>query len=159
MSKTLRPSRRAVVKGAAWAVPVVAVASAAPAMALSGAVTFTQSGACKSPGDSCKTFPKGYRFTGTISSTWSCTITITSATFTTLSGSTPGTLSLDTPIQVPSGTTPNFVLTVNSSNSANAVFSVRVDFTYTDCHGNSQSDSTILTVTGTPPDCSCPPAT
>lgn len=34
-------SRRTVVKGAAWAVPVVAVASAVPAMAASPCVTFT----------------------------------------------------------------------------------------------------------------------
>jgi len=42
-------SRRTVVVGTAWAVPAIVVASAAPAMALSGPVTFTGVG-CKSPG-------------------------------------------------------------------------------------------------------------
>ena len=49
-------SRRTVVVGTAWAVPAIVVASAAPAMALSGPVTFTGR-ACKSPGN-----PKRYLF-------------------------------------------------------------------------------------------------
>ena len=57
-------SRRTVLAGAAWSVPVIAVASAAPAMAASPPVTilFGQSTACTIPGesqrDSC--FEKGY---------------------------------------------------------------------------------------------------
>lgn len=42
-------SRRTIVAGTAWAVPAIVVASAAPAFALSGPVTFTGR-ACKSPG-------------------------------------------------------------------------------------------------------------
>src|SRR5262245_32612177 len=55
------PSRRTVVKGAAWAVPAVVVAGAAPAMAASpGFLTFTGR-ACKLPGNSTSTF-KGFVF-------------------------------------------------------------------------------------------------
>ena len=58
---TAPPSRRSVVKGAAWAVPAIAVASAAPTVAASaGFLTFTGS-ACKLPGNSSSTF-KGYVF-------------------------------------------------------------------------------------------------
>ncbi|TQM63986.1 hypothetical protein [Humibacillus xanthopallidus] len=55
------PSRRSVVKGAAWAVPAVAVAAAAPTVAASqGPLTFT-GGACKLPGNANDIF-KGYVF-------------------------------------------------------------------------------------------------
>lgn len=54
-------SRRRVVAGAAWSVPAVMVASAAPAVAASpGFLTFTGE-ACKLPGNSSDTF-KGYVF-------------------------------------------------------------------------------------------------
>jgi hypothetical protein len=58
---TTPPSRRSVVKGAAWAVPAVVVAAAAPTVAASaGFLTFSGS-ACKLPGNSQDTF-KGYVF-------------------------------------------------------------------------------------------------
>jgi len=58
---TTSPSRRSVVKGAAWAVPAIAVASAAPTVAAStGFLTFTGS-ACKLPGSSSSNY-KGYVF-------------------------------------------------------------------------------------------------
>lgn len=54
----LRPSRRSVVKGAAWAVPAVAVAAAAPSAAASPppppVINFGQSEFCKLPGSSTK---------------------------------------------------------------------------------------------------------
>lgn len=55
MTTTTRgPSRRTLVKGAAWSVPVVAVAGAAPAHAASQETWFEDLGlACKSPGNSC----------------------------------------------------------------------------------------------------------
>jgi hypothetical protein len=56
-------SRRTVVVGTAWAVPAIVVASAAPAMALSGPVTFTGR-ACKSPGN-----PKRYIFELSVTNT------------------------------------------------------------------------------------------
>jgi hypothetical protein len=55
------PSRRSVVKGAAWAVPAVVVAGAAPTVAASeGFLTFTGR-ACKLPGNSQSIF-KGFVF-------------------------------------------------------------------------------------------------
>ncbi|KRF43276.1 hypothetical protein ASH01_15875 [Terrabacter sp. Soil811] len=55
------PSRRSVVKGAAWAVPAVVVAGAAPTVAASsGPLAFT-GGACKLPGNSTDIL-KGYVF-------------------------------------------------------------------------------------------------
>jgi hypothetical protein len=61
----LRPSRRTVVKGAAWAVPAVAVAASTPASAASPEppeIDFGQSQLCKLPGNSAaeKCFNKGY---------------------------------------------------------------------------------------------------
>lgn len=53
-------TRRTVVKGAAWAVPAIAVAGAMPATAVSGNISFSPTVACKSPGASCETFYKGY---------------------------------------------------------------------------------------------------
>lgn len=49
-------TRRTVVKGAAWAVPAIAVAGAMPATAVSGNISFSPTVACKSPGASCETF-------------------------------------------------------------------------------------------------------
>jgi hypothetical protein len=54
-------SRRTVVKGAAWSVPVMMVGSAAPAMAMSPFLSFNGD-ACKNPGKSCKDFPKSYTY-------------------------------------------------------------------------------------------------
>ena len=58
-------SRRTLAKGAAWAVPAVAVAAATPAMAKSGGPPqVTVLDACKQPGKSCAPeFSKGYTFT------------------------------------------------------------------------------------------------
>ncbi len=56
------PSRRSVVKGAAWAAPVIVAAQGAPALAASQAPPLTFSGrACKLPGNSTSIF-KGYVF-------------------------------------------------------------------------------------------------
>ena len=56
-------SRRTVAKGIAWSVPAVVVASAAPAYAASSAPpSVSNATACKNPGGSCKTRPKGYSF-------------------------------------------------------------------------------------------------
>jgi hypothetical protein len=55
------PSRRSVVKGAAWAVPAVVVAGAAPTVAASAGFLTLNGNACKLPGNSQSTF-KGYVF-------------------------------------------------------------------------------------------------
>lgn len=63
MTEERRPkgiSRRTIVKGAAWAVPTIPLVAAAPAYAVSGTVTGQFLSACKSPGNSCAAYPKGY---------------------------------------------------------------------------------------------------
>jgi hypothetical protein len=56
-------SRRTVAKGVAWSVPTIAMVTAGPTMATSGPEpTFRFISACKSPGNSCSVFPKGYDF-------------------------------------------------------------------------------------------------
>ena len=56
-------SRRTLAKGAAWSVPAVALASAAPALASSIQTppTVTVGDACKYPGNSCDGYKKAYR--------------------------------------------------------------------------------------------------
>lgn len=75
-------SRRSVAKGMAWSVPVVAVATAAPAIAASGTPPKGQvNKACKQPGNSCGEygFVKGYTFTVTITNTSNKTIYVYTA--------------------------------------------------------------------------------
>lgn len=65
-------SRRTIVKGAAWAVPAVAVAGAAPAVAVSPPIIPTPAGnACKHPGN-----PKWYHFTFCFENTSATSITV-----------------------------------------------------------------------------------
>ncbi len=77
-SEGARPSgtnRRTVVKGAAWAVPAVAVASAAPALAASPCLTATFGGnSCKQPG-SGNNF--GYRLVICFTNNCTSSVTIT----------------------------------------------------------------------------------
>jgi hypothetical protein len=65
-AEPLRPSRRTVVRGAAWATPVVLVAAAAPTVAASVTVALRLTGSgCKLPGGS-NDLVKGYVFGITI---------------------------------------------------------------------------------------------
>ena len=48
----MRPSRRTIARGVAWAVPVIAVSAAAPAMAASGGPIVFTGISCKGPGQS-----------------------------------------------------------------------------------------------------------
>jgi hypothetical protein len=60
-------SRRTVARGIAWTTPVVAVATAAPAFAVSRVPPKLEFlGACKFPGNSCSTANKGYAFAFTV---------------------------------------------------------------------------------------------
>jgi hypothetical protein len=69
----LRPARRSVVKGAAWAVPAVMVASAAPASAQSPCLTAEFSGdSCKCPGTT-----RGFTYTLSVCFTNNCSTVIT----------------------------------------------------------------------------------
>ena len=64
MTEETKVQRRTITKGAAWAVPVVAVGAAAPAFAASGEPTFAGQ-SCKEPGASHvkdgSTYKHGYR--------------------------------------------------------------------------------------------------
>jgi hypothetical protein len=66
----VRPTRRTIARGAAWAVPVIAIGATAPAMANSGGiiVQFRPDLSCKYPGQSTS-FTWGYKlvFTVTVS--------------------------------------------------------------------------------------------
>lgn len=83
---SLQTTRRTLVKGAAWSVPVVAMGSAAPAMAASQEVTFTNLGAaCKLPGASCQReigITKGYAVAQRVCTNVRGTVTITFGTAT-----------------------------------------------------------------------------
>jgi hypothetical protein len=79
------PSRRTVVKGAAWTMPAVLVAAPAPVVAASVApLTFTGS-ACKLPGGSSDTY-KGYVFELVATSAGSADNTVTVITGVTVDG-------------------------------------------------------------------------
>ncbi len=79
------PSRRSVVKGAAWTMPAVLVAAPAPMVAAStGALTFTGS-ACKLPGSATDTY-KGFVFELVATSTGGAADTVTVITSVTVNG-------------------------------------------------------------------------
>jgi hypothetical protein len=78
----LRPTRRTVVKGAAWAVPAVMVASSAPAAAASPGVVTLQGRDCKLPGSSAAPFTDGAVYLATIQNTFNTPINVEITSFT-----------------------------------------------------------------------------
>lgn len=106
-------SRRTVVIGAAWAVPAIVVASAAPALAASGPVVLTGR-ACKDPGNQGN---KSYYFEVKLTNTTSSTVTYT---FTQISINGETTTVTPKTVDVSSGQTKTVVLTAAGlSDSAN----------------------------------------
>lgn len=74
-------SRRTVARGIAWTTPVVAVATAAPAFAVSRVPpNLEYIGACKYPGNSCKEANKGYAFAFTVTNNDARAVTFCDAT-------------------------------------------------------------------------------
>ncbi|WP_370891361.1 hypothetical protein [Janibacter sp. GXQ6167] len=156
-------TRRTLTKGVAWAAPVLAIGVAAPAYATSGpAPTFTFIKACKSPGDSCKVFPKGYEFRFTVCNPGTETIWLYTVTYT----ATGTNLKLihaspPLPIRVDPGGCREVVFRADSSNSANQDFQATMTVTWghTQTAGGDPNPhppvSTTYTVPGTPPDCAC----
>jgi hypothetical protein len=158
-------SRRSVAKGLAWSVPAVAIASAAPAIAASGAppeLTFVS--ACKYPGNSCGSRPKGYSLffrignpTGKTIYIYSVSIANISGTVLTFSFSVPG-----LPVAVPANGSVNTEFVASSGNSAQQGFTG--DVTVTWGHNPTPPDpdshpavTTRVVVTATPPNCpACP---
>ena len=157
-------SRRTVTKAMAWAVPAVALAAPIPAYAVSGPPPqITTGAACKSPGNSCKTFPKGYNVPATVynpdpvKTIWITGLTISNNTLgISLTPSTSPAL----PIQVAPGATVNIVLQAQSGNSANQAGSFDFNVTWGHAADGSDHDHSPIVlhidVPGTPPGCVCP---
>ncbi|WP_308467493.1 hypothetical protein [Rathayibacter soli] len=158
-------SRRSVAKAAAWAVPVIAMATAAPAYASSGTPPIITAGAaCKLPGSSCKTLPpKGYQVPATIKNpdpTKTIYITGIAITNNTCANITSPTTNPALPITVTPGQTINVTFVANATNSANQA--CQFDFSVTWGHmadGSDHDHSPIvvdITIPSTPPTCACP---
>lgn len=129
-------SRRTVVKGTAWAVPAVVIATPVPAFAGASQGTLTVTGTgCKLPGNSNDTY-KGYAFRIVAANTTASTFTIkiVSVTLnnvdlgpsTVLSLPPNGCTNLGNPFTVSPNTTLNnlALLTANASNSQNGSLQV-----------------------------------
>lgn len=117
----LRPNRRTVVRGAAWTVPVVAVAASAPAFATSPTPPdFGKLTACKLPGQSTDT-PFGYLFTVP----YNGLLTQLSLVMLTLNGA----VKTPTCVRIEG---PNLKFEVQSANSADASGDGTIVFTFND---------------------------
>lgn len=123
--------RRTVVKGAAWAAPVVTMGVAAPIAAATPPPvipTLDPNGFCKHPGN-----PKRYHIGISWENTLTCdtTVTVTNITVTPTSGQVVTFPALGS-FTVSAGTTTTQVYDSNlTTNSANGT--VNVQYTYTDC--------------------------
>lgn len=150
-------SRRTVAKGAAWAVPAIAVAGAAPAMAASPGLIELSGAGCKLPGNSNSTF-KGYAFALTASNTTTSSVTI-QINSVTLNGEDLGdaiVVNLDTctmlgtvnELVLPAGTSYDnlALLTSNAASSANGTLAVNYTVTET-----SMTDTVYASVEAAPP--------
>lgn len=154
-------TRRSVARGAAWSAPVIAVAGAAKAAAVSGPRPTVQfNGAYKLPGRSCGNNPFRYGFEFTITNTSTQTIWIYPNTLSvsttpnygfTYSGST-------TAIQLAPNASQTFLLRMTGTNSGNLTFTGTYSLGWGHCatagcdtYGHLPiADS--LVVNGTPPD-------
>jgi len=162
-------SRRTLARGAAWTVPAVAIAAAAPVMAASGGPpTITQTGnACKNSGNSCKSRPKGYTVPLRLCNQSPYPVYIYSVVYGAPSDggagftyAPPPTL----PIQIPANDCVDIYCNASSTTSSNRVFTMSATFTWghTPVMGDDidQDDHypvvITISVTGTPPDCTCP---
>ena len=159
--------RRTLVKGVAWATPAVVVAQAAPAFALSTVPpTFRFLGACKSPGQSCKSFPKGYQFTFEVCNNssediWLYSISYSvSGTNLTLTHQSP-----PLPYRLAAGQCQTVEFRADSSNSANQDFNavMQIQWGHTPAPGTDPNQhppiTVAFTVPGTPPECRIPGCT
>ena len=159
--RAVRPTRRTVVKGAAWAAPVVAVASVTPAMALSPIVTITQAGlACKLPGNSCAPdYSKGYLQPLEIcngSKTASITVTITAPVTLLLNGASTEFTPVPATFTVEAGKCQRVVLNLNlQDNSQEASLVGTVYWTYTSSDNQTGSGHTDINTPSTPPCVDC----
>ena len=160
-------SRRTLARGVAWSVPVVAVATAAPAFAVSRVPprpVFL--GACKFPGNSCRKAEKGYAFAFQVTNLDARTLAFCSAS-----------LSINDPnpfpgvnftytggcFEIAGGATGTaFFFFSGSGDSANSPFTGSITIRYANGCGTCATDSVALApipivVTATPPGgiCQC----
>ena len=168
MSET-RPgiSRRTLVKGTAWAVPAVAVASAAPAMAASGTVTFNNlSSACKLPGGSCEGqtgVKKGYVVAMQVCNTvtgnpGNVTVTFTEPVNGTLCGTSKEWSIKPNPLVLTqSGCTTVYLALAGEPDSANCAISGSTSFTWSAVNGLTGSGTLNFSAPATPPCDNCQP--
>ena len=162
-------NRRAVVAGAAWAVPAVLVASAVPAMAASGSPpTLVLKKACKLPGNRCHipAAKQAYKFNFDVTNNSPYTIYICDATFS-LTGTSVDPLVWVPPVGGCLTVPPNTPTPVNinifavGSNSANLTFTTVMTLQWAhacpcsaDPHVPPHPNLTYtITVSGTAPDC------
>ena len=168
MSTTSRgPSRRTLVKGAAWSVPVVAVSSAAPAAAASQYVRFNNLGlACKLPGNSCNPpYSKGYLITTEICTNVRGTVSIDFGTASgTLCGETKTWAITPDPLVIDgssAGAERCQIVSFSVSgepDSANCPIAGSVTYTWTSSNGLSGTGTADFSAPATPPcvDCAQP---
>lgn len=155
-----RPARRTIVKGAAWAVPAVAVASATPAFAASPPeiIDWDASSACKIPGNSMGyCYNKGYVLWATFENPTGKDLTIC------VTGMNVGGIgqcivgladtdvscntSIGTCFTLPAGGTRHIAIYSNAATDS-ASNTVTVYFTYADSGNPPQNGDTSGTVTG-----------
>lgn len=157
-------SRRALAHGAAWSVPVVAMASAAPATASSpgSPPTFGFIDACKSPGNSCPAFPKGYDFRFTVCNPNAEVIYLYSVSYAVSGTNLELFHSLPAlPAELAPSECVTMVFRADSSTSANQAFTAVMSVLWghtpvaTDDPHVHAPVPVPFSVTGTPPDCVC----
>lgn len=138
-------SRRTVVAGAAWTVPAIVVASAAPAMAATPVVTIGVGVACKHPGN-----PKHYHFNLTVTNNGgiTTTVTITEITLVPTSGQTV-TFVEPAPFDIAAKGTKCVVVDSDlTANSSNGTLVVSYDYT---TESGTQSFTAAIDVGELPP--------
>lgn len=171
-STTPTLSRRTIAKGAAWALPVMAFAGAAPAFATSPVVSGSIQSACKYPGSSTSTelCTKSYRGNGTLTNSSNQTLSVTLRATLDLDIDTihmvvvdnntvysSGTGQQNVTISLPPGTHQVSVIGSNSnSGNRTGTYVLNVKYTY---NGSDYSYDISYVITSTPPNCTdiCPP--
>lgn len=153
-----RVSRRSVTKGVAWAVPAVAIASAAPKIAASPIVTVTQAGtACKQPGGSCAPYIKGYLQPLQIcnNSTQSITVTIIQPATLLFNGVLEAFTPYPTTFTLATKGCQRVVLNISHSNSENSTISGTIQWSWVATDGQHGTGSTTINTTATNPCVNC----
>lgn len=157
-------------KGAAWSVPAVAVAAAAPAYAKSGIVTVSEAGpACKLPGNSCgnQGWSKGYLQPLQICNAGNTAVTVTIKTpaYLTINGTqevftpVPSSFTIPAPVAPQTRVCQTVTLNINlQDNSQNSSISGTIYWTFTAGTVTGEG-STEINTAATPPCVNCAPTT